>query len=92
MIEESKDFRVMSQTIQISEESAVLLTQQAIAHGLTLPAWIEELAREKALVNSAQLEHQQVTAAIARILEIQSMVKPDPEGWTVRDYIDHGRR
>ena len=28
----------------------------------------------------------------ARILEIQKRVKPDPEGWTSRDYINHGRR
>ena len=30
-------------------------------------------------------------AAAARILEIQKRVKPDPEGWTIRDYIDRGR-
>ena len=28
----------------------------------------------------------------ARILEIQKRVKPDPEGWTSRDYINYGRR
>ncbi len=29
--------------------------------------------------------------AIARILELQKHVKPDPEGWTVKDYINYGR-
>jgi hypothetical protein len=29
--------------------------------------------------------------AADRILEIQKRVKPDPEGWTVQDYINHGR-
>ncbi len=28
----------------------------------------------------------------ARILEIQKRVKPDPEGWTSRDYVNYGRR
>ena len=31
-------------------------------------------------------------AAAARIREIQKRSKPDPEGWTVLDYIHHGRR
>jgi hypothetical protein len=29
--------------------------------------------------------------AAARILELQQRVKPDPEGRTVHDYINHGR-
>jgi hypothetical protein len=32
------------------------------------------------------------TEARLRILEIQSRVRPDPEGWTSRDYINLGRR
>ena len=39
----------MSKTIRISEESAALLTQRAAAHGLSIQAWIEELAQEKEL-------------------------------------------
>ena len=31
-------------------------------------------------------------AAVERIREIQKHVKPDPEGWTIRDYINYGRR
>jgi gas vesicle protein len=82
----------VSQTIQISGESATLLAKQAAAHGLSVEAWIEELAHEKAMVEEAPREQQEAGAAIARILEIQKRVKPDPEGWTVRDYINHGRR
>jgi len=44
-----------------------------------------ELPDEKAEALRAQ-------AAAARILEIQSRVRPDPEGWTIRDYIDQGRQ
>jgi len=34
---------------------------------------------------------QRAQAAAARILEIQQRSKPDPEGWTVHDYINLGR-
>ncbi len=69
----------MSQFIELSDEIVSLLKRQAAARGLTLEAWIHELARAKA------------QAAASKILEIQKRVKPDPEGWTSRDYINHGR-
>ena len=82
----------MSLTIRISEESAALLARQAAAHGLSVEAWVEELAHQKVTAKEAQPAQQEARAAIARILEIQKRVKPDPEGWTVRDYINYGRR
>ena len=80
----------MSQTIQLSDESAQLLKRQAEAHGLSIDAWVEALAREKAN-DEAPLDRRCAQAAAARILEIQTRVKPDPDGWTIRNYIDHGR-
>jgi hypothetical protein len=82
----------MSQTIHISEKSASLLAQQAAAHGLSLEAWIEKLASEKAQFSDATTRHIKTREAAAGILELQKNVKPDPEGWTIRDYIDYGRR
>ena len=35
---------------------------------------------------------QQPQAAAQRIREIQKRSLPDPEGWTIRDYIHYGRR
>ena len=81
----------MSQTIHISEKSAFLLAQQAAAHGLSLEAWVEELASENAL-SGGTTRHSKTRAAAEGILELQKQVKPDPDGWTVRDYIDYGRR
>jgi hypothetical protein len=80
----------MSQTIQLSDESAKLLKRQAEAHGLSIDAWVERLAREKAN-DEAPLDRRRTQTAAARILDIQTRVKPDPDGWTIRDYIDHGR-
>jgi hypothetical protein len=81
----------MSQTIQVSEKSAALLAQQAAAHGLSLEAWVDELVSEKAQALGTTRDRK-TRAAAEGILEIQKRVKPDPEGWTSRDYIDHGRR
>ena len=82
----------MSQTIELSDESAALLKRQAAAHGLSVDSWVETLAREKARTDDGQPSRQKAQAAAARILQIQKRVKPDPEGWTTRDYIEHGRR
>src|SRR2546430_822308 len=83
--------RPVSQTIHISEKSASLLAQQAAKHGVSLEAWIEELASEKAL-SAGTTRHGKTRAAAEGILELQKQIKPDPEGWTIRDYIDYGRR
>jgi hypothetical protein len=88
---EVEGLSAMSQTIELSDESAELLKRQAAAHGLTVDAWVQALAREKARVDDIQQGRERAQAAVARILEIQRRVKPDPEGWTVRNYIDHGR-
>jgi hypothetical protein len=81
----------MSQTIEISDKSAAMLAQQAAAHGLSLEAWVDAIVTEKGLAIGTT-RHSKTRAAAEGILEIQKRVKPDPEGWTIRDYIDHGRR
>ena len=81
----------MSRTIQISEKSALLLNQQASAHGTRLADWVEELGFEHAQANSAAL-HSSRRAAVEGIAGLQKQVKPDPNGWTIREYIDFGRR
>lgn len=81
----------MNLTIELSEESEARLKQQAAAHGLSLEAWVQELAQEKARAEEGEASRGRSQAAAARILEIQQRVKPDPEGWTVEDYVDRGR-
>jgi hypothetical protein len=81
----------MSQTIELSDESVALLKRQAESQGLSIDAWVLALAREKAQADNLQAARQAARSAVARILEIQKRVTPDPEGWTIRDYIDHGR-
>jgi len=44
---------------------------------------------DEAAVADALLSPQE---AVIRILELQQRVKPDPNGWTVHDYINPDRR
>jgi len=81
----------MSQAIELSDESVALLRQQAAAHGLSVDEWILAFARERANLVPVPSTRQNAQAAAARIRDIQKRVKPDPEGWTIRDYIEHGR-
>jgi hypothetical protein len=85
----------MGQIIEISEKSATLLAQQAAAHGKTLEAWVEELAVE-AETGTAQQKtfkaNSDGRSLVEQMRALRSRVKPDPEGWTVTDYINFGRR
>ena len=81
----------MSQTIQVSEKTAASLAPQAAAQGLSVEALIDRMVEGKGL--TAGSTRQNTTCAAAEgILDVRTRVKPDPEGWTSRDYVVHGRR
>ena len=80
----------MTITIELSDEQAVALNSKAAAHGLTLADWLQKLAKDQ--IEKEEERRQRTAAAAARTLEIQKRVSPDPEGWTIRDYINHGRQ
>jgi hypothetical protein len=73
------------------------LTKEARQKGLSLDAYVlqtvlqQNSSKEPPVIEEAE-KHRRRQEAGARILEIQKRVKPDPEGWTSRDYIDYGRR
>lgn len=73
--------------IELPDRQADALRAKAAARGLTLEAWLKLLAEEETSAGVARSPQE----AAARLLEIQKRVKPDPEGWTIRDYIDRGR-
>jgi hypothetical protein len=73
--------------IELSDQQATALKARAAAQGLTLEEWLKRLADEEALSVSPPSPEE----AAARILKLQERVKPDPEGWTVHDYINHDR-
>jgi hypothetical protein len=76
-------------TIQIDlpDEQVAALKAKLSEQGLSVEEWVKNLVEAEAprrTPGSAQ-------EAVARILELQKHVRPDPEGWTVKDYINHGR-
>lgn len=76
-----------SVTIDLSDDHAAALKANATAQGLTLEDWFQKLAEREVPTE----QFRRARAAAAHIREIQKRSKPDPEGWTVHDYIDHGR-
>ena len=73
--------------IELPDEQAAALKAKAAAQGLTLEAWFKKLAEGEATGTATRSPQE----AAAHILELQKHVKPDPEGWTVKDYINYGR-
>ena len=73
--------------IELPDEQAAALKAKAAAQGLTLEDFFRKLAEEEAPAKAPPSPQE----AAARILELQKRVKPDPEGWTVHDYINRGR-
>lgn len=74
--------------IQLPDKQAAVLAAKAAAQGLSLEEWFKQLANEEPTPDQIQ----QAQAAAQRIREIQKRSRPDPEGWTIRDYIHYGRR
>lgn len=74
--------------IELPDEQAAALRAKAAAQGLTLEAWFMKLAAEVEVIGKPPRTPQE---AAAHILELQKHVRPDPEGWTVKDYINYGR-
>ena len=76
-----------SVTIELPDDQAAALKANAAAQGLTLEGWFQKVAERE--VPTDQFRRAQ--AAAARIREIQKRSTPDPEGLTVKDYINQGR-
>ena len=74
----------MTVTIQLSDEQAAMLQAKAAAQGLSLEKWLQSLAEHEAQAQSGSV--------VAEMRLLRARVKPDPEGWTTRDYVNYGRR
>lgn len=75
-------------TITLPDRQAAALEAKAKALGQTLEGWISEKLATEEIEKPVRSPHEAAT----HIRELQKVVEPDPEGWTVRDYINLGRR
>jgi len=71
----------MALTIELPSDTEAALEARAKQAGLPIERY------------ALQLLQRNLSAEVAarRMIEIRESVKPDPEGWTSRDYVDHGR-
>ena len=79
--------------IELQDDQAAALKAKAAAAGLTLAEWIQKLAEREAPNLSEQSKTDvQAGSVVDEMRRLRSRVKPDPEGWTTRDYVNYGRR
>ena len=81
-------------TVQLDWPSDIVdrLAEEARKKGLSLDEYLlATILQRKSAGDEAEIRRKRAEAG-ARILELQKSVKPDPEGWTSRDYINVGRR
>jgi hypothetical protein len=74
--------------IELPDEQAAALKARAAAAGLDLESWLARLAvseQKTAATQSSRSVLEEMNALRARI-------RPDPEGWTTRDYVLHDPR
>lgn len=76
--------------IDIPDQQAAALSAKAAAQGLTLETWFQKMA-ERELPAQAQRDPAE-RSVVEQMRALRARVKPDPEGWGVKDYINFGRR
>lgn len=74
----------MTVTIQLSDEQAAALKAKAEAQGLSLEKWLQSLVQQET--------KSQPGSVVVQVRSLRAHLKPDPEGWTTRDYVNYGRR
>jgi hypothetical protein len=74
--------------IELPDDQAAALQAKAAAEGLGLEAWLGRLATDEQKNTATQ----GVVSVLDEMNALRARVKPDPEGWTTRDYAQHGRR
>lgn len=74
----------MTVTFQLSDEEAAALQAKAAAQGLSLEKWLRSLVQQEIQPQS--------TSIVAEMRALRARLKPDPDGWTTRDYVNFGRR
>lgn len=78
--------------IDIPDSQAAALSAQAAAQGLTLETLVQKMVEQEAGRAKARSQPGQHGSVVEAMRKLRASVKPDPDGWTTRDYVKHGRR
>lgn len=74
--------------VHLSDLQADALRKKAASEGISLEEWFQRVA-ERESPSAPSLGQ---TSLRERMQAIRARVKPDPDGWSVRDYVNVGRR
>lgn len=77
--------------VHFTPEQEAQLVQAAIDAG-TDPERLVKDAALRLLAGNSGVRAVPPGSVVAELRALRARVKPDPEGWTTRDYVRHGRR
>lgn len=81
--------------IDIPDDQAAALKAKLAPHGLTLEDWFQKVAEREAQrppLSGLETPAEQRGSVVEEMRKLRARIKPDPEGWTTRDYVNYGRR
>jgi len=77
--------------VHFTPEQEAQLAQMAISTGTDVERLVKDAAL-RLLEGDASFRAAPPGSVVAEMRALRARVKPDPEGWTTRDYILYGRR
>jgi hypothetical protein len=77
--------------VDFTPEQEAQLAQAAIEAGTDAERLVKDAAL-RLLESSAASQSAPTGSVVAELRALRARVKPDPEGWTTRDYVRYGRR
>ncbi|MFZ0708097.1 MAG: hypothetical protein WAM71_21035 [Candidatus Korobacteraceae bacterium] len=77
--------------VHFTPEQEAQLAQMATKAG-TAPEQLVQNAALRLLEEAAKSRRVAPGSIVAEMRALRARVKPDPEGWTTRDYVRYGRR
>jgi len=77
--------------VHFTPEQEARLAQMATRAGTDAEGLVKD-AVLRLLEQNATLDAAPHGSALAEMRALRARLKPDPEGWTTRDYVNYGRR
>jgi hypothetical protein len=74
--------------IELPDEQVAALKARAAAEGLDLESWLGRLAASEQKTAATQSSR----SVLEEMNALRARIRPDPEGWTTRDYVQRDRR
>ena len=77
--------------VHFTPEQEAQLARAALDAGTDAERLVKDAAL-RLLESNASVRAVPLGSAVAQLRALRARVKPDPEGWTTRDYVRYGRR